>query len=295
MAAGAPVAAHWIADRQSGPLLMRFAADHVASRILPGIAHGETYFCIGMSEPDSGSDLASIRTKARFLDGAWVVNGSKVWTTGAHRSQYMIALVRTDLAHGDRHAGFSQLLIDMRTPGITVRPIHNLLGVHDFNEVFFQDVRVPEDHLIGQPGDGWNQVTAELALERSGPERYLSSTQLLVEMLDFADLGNERQEVALGRLVADYAATRQMSIGVAGMLARGVSPAIAASVVKDQGAGLEQRIPDVAQELFGDKALSGSSLGEVMAYVTQSAPSFSLRGGTTEILRSIIARGMGMR
>jgi acyl-CoA dehydrogenase len=299
LAAGAPVGAHWIADRQSGPLLMRYAPHTLAPRILPDIARGETYFCIGMSEPGAGSDLAAIRTRARRIDGGWAIDGSKVWTTGAHRAHYMIALVRTGAAGADggrgRHAGFSQFLIDMQLPGVTVRPIVNLLGEREFNEVFLEDVRVPEDCLIGAEGEGWRQVTAELALERSGPERYLSSTRLLVEMLGDADASNDHHAVALGRLVVDHACLRQMSLGVAGMLARGESPDVAAAVVKDQGAALEQTIPETAHELFGGHAAPDSALAEVMAYVTQSAPSFSLRGGTREILRGIIARGMGLR
>lgn len=296
LAAGAPVQAHWIADRQSGPLLLRFAGATLAPRILPGVVRGETYFCIGMSEPDSGSDLASIRTKARPGDGGWVINGSKLWTTGAHRAHYMIAFVRTDVPEGgDRHAGFSQILIDMKSPGITVRPIWNMLGEHEFNEVFFENVWVPEENLIGKVGDGWKQVTAELAIERSGPERYMSSTQLMIEMLDSADAGDDRHAVALGGLVADYGALRQMSIGVAGMLARGDNPAIAASVVKDQGACMERLIPDLAQGLFGDHVGLSASMRDVMSYTLRSSPSFTLRGGTPEILRGIIARGMGLR
>ncbi len=296
LAAGAPVQAHWVADRQSGPLLLRFAPDTLAPKILPGVVRGETYFCIGMSEPDSGSDLASIRTKARRADSGWVINGSKLWTTGAHRAHYMIAFVRTDsVTDADRHAGFSQFLIDMSSPGVTTRPIRSLLGEREFNEVFLEDVWVPEQNLIGEAGNGWKQLTAELAMERSGPERYMSSAQLLIEMLNSADASNERQTVALGRLVADFGALRQMSIGVAGMLSRGENPAIAASVVKDHGACLEQLTPEVAQELFGDQALPGTPLSEVMSYTTRAAPSFSLRGGTREILRGIIARGMGLR
>lgn len=297
LAAGAPVGAHWIADRQSGPLLMRYAPHTLAPRILPGIARGETYFCIGMSEPGAGSDLAAIRTRARRVEGGWAIDGSKVWTTGAHRSHYMIALVRTGpaAAGAGRHAGFSQFLIDMRLPGVTVRPIVNLLGEREFNEVFLEDVRVPDDCLIGAEGEGWRQVTAELALERSGPERYLSSTRLLVEMLGEADASNDHHAVALGRLVVDHACLRQMSLGVAGMLARGESPDVAAAVVKEQGAALEQALPETAHELFGGQAAPDGALAGVMAYVTQSAPSFSLRGGTREILRGIIARGMGLR
>ena len=294
LAAGAPVAAHWIADRQSGPLLMRFSPEVLAPRIVPMIARGEAFFCIGMSEPDSGSDLASIRSKATRTDRGWVISGRKVWTSGAHRAHYMIALVRTS-ASDSKHGGMSQFLVPMDTPGLTVRPIVNQLGEHDFNEVTLDEVCVPHDHLIGAEGQGWQQVGAELAYERSGPERYLSASQLLLEMLDAADPEDAAQAEALGRVVAGYGTLRQMSLGVAGMLARGENPALAASVVKDQGALIEQAMPDIAHALFGGRAEPGSPLDEVMRYTTLAAPSFSLRGGTREILRGIIARGLDLR
>ncbi|MET3055103.1 acyl-CoA dehydrogenase family protein [Pseudomonas alkylphenolica] len=296
LAAGAPVNAHWIAERQSGPLLMKFSPEVLAPRLLPAIARGELLFCIGMSEPDVGSDLASVRTRAQKTDGGWLVNGSKVWTTGAQRCHYMVTLLRTGPKEADnRHAGLSQLLIDMQAPGVTVRPIYNMLGEHDFNEVFLENVFVPDDFLIGKPGDGWKQVGAELALERSGPERYLSCTQLYLEMLDAADANDSRQRISLGRVAARYAALRQMSLGVAGMLARGENPATPAALVKDQGALLEQALPDLAHDLFGGSREPGSALDQVMRYLSQTAPSFSLRGGTREILRGIIARGLGLR
>lgn len=295
LAAGAPVGAHWVADRQSGPLLMRYAPDTLAPRIVPGIARGEVYFCIGMSEPDSGSDLASIRTKAERTDRGWVINGRKVWTSGAHRAHFMIALVRTGEKSADRHGGLSQFLVEMGTPGLTVRPIVNQLGEHDFNEVTFDDVLVPHEQLIGREGEGWQQVGAELAFERSGPERYLSSTQLLLEMLDAADADDARHAEAIGRVVAQYGTLRQMSLGVAGMLARGENPAQPAALVKDQGALVEQAMPDIAHALFGGRAAPGSSLAQAMRYATLAVPSFSLRGGTREILRGIIAKGLDLR
>jgi acyl-CoA dehydrogenase len=295
LAAGAPVGAHWVADRQSGPLLMRFSPDVLAPRYVPRIVRGEAFFCIGMSEPDSGSDLASIRTKAARTAQGWLINGRKVWTSRAHQAHYMIVLVRTGERSENRHAGLSQLLLDMKTPGITVRPIINQIGEHDFNEVTLDDVLVPHDHLIGTEGEGWKQVGAELAFERSGPERYLSSTQLLLEMLDAADASNPRHTVALGRVVAHYATMRQMSLGVAGMLARGENPALPAALVKDQGALIEQAMPDLAHELFGGSVAPGSSLEHALRYTTLAAPSFSLRGGTREILRGIIAKGLDLR
>ena len=295
LAAGAPVGSHWVADRQSGPLLMRYAPDTLAPRIVPQIARGEAYFCIGMSEPDSGSDLASIRSRADRRGDDWVINGRKVWTSGAHRAHYMIVLVRTQARSENRHAGMSQFLVDMRTPGLTVRPIINQLGEHDFNEVTFDDVRVPAENLIGAEGDGWKQVGAELAFERSGPERYLSSTQLLLEMLDQARGDDARHADALGRVVAQYATLRQMSLGVAGMLSRGENPALAAALVKDQGALVEQAMPDIAHALFAGQVEPDSTLDQAMRYITLAAPSFSLRGGTREILRGMVAKGMDLR
>jgi acyl-CoA dehydrogenase len=295
LAAGAPVGAHWVADRQSGPLLMRFAPDTLAPKVVPQIVRGEAFFCIGMSEPDSGSDLASIRTKATRTDKGWLINGRKVWTSGAHRTHYMIALVRTSERTEDRHAGMSQFLIDMKTPGMTIRPIISQIGEHDFNEVTFDDVLVPHENLIGTEGEGWKQVVTELAFERSGPERYLSSTQLLLEMLEAADSDDSRHAVALGRVAAQYATLRQMSLGVSGMLARGENPALAAAAVKDQGALVEQAMPDIAHDLFGGRVDPDSPLAQVMQYTAMAVPSFSLRGGTREILRGIIARGLGLR
>ena len=299
LAAGAPVAAHWVADRQSGPLLMRYAPDTLAPRLVPRIARGEAFFCIGMSEPDSGSDLASIRTRAdRRIDQhgqGWVINGRKLWTSGAHRAHFMIALVRTGDRSENRHGGMSHFLVDMQTPGLTVRPIVNQLGEHDFNEVTFDDVFVPNENLIGTEGEGWQQVGAELAFERSGPERYLSSSQLLLEMLDEADADDPRHAVTLGRVVAQYATLRQMSLGVAGMLSRGENPALAAALVKDQGALVEQAMPDLAHDLFGGRVAPGSTLAQAMHYTALAVPSFSLRGGTREIMRGMIAKGMDLR
>ncbi|WP_295379226.1 acyl-CoA dehydrogenase family protein [uncultured Pseudacidovorax sp.] len=295
LAAGAPVSAHWVADRQSGPLLIRYSPEVLAPELLPRIARGECHFCIGMSEPDSGSDLASIRTRAVRDGDGWRISGRKVWTSAAHKAHYMIALVRTAPASADRHAGMSQFLVDMRSPGLTIRPIVNQLGDHEFNEVTFDEVPVPGHHLIGAEGEGWHQVTTELTFERSGPERYMSSTQLMLEMLDVADADNPHHQLVLGRLAAQYATLRQMSLGVAGMLAAGQNPGLAAAAVKDQGALLEQGLPDLAHELFGGRMPPESDLARVQRHLVLATPSFSLRGGTREILRGMLAKGMGLR
>jgi len=299
LAAGAPVTAHWIADRQSGPLLLRAGSDTQKREVLPKIARGEAFFCIGMSEPDSGSDLASVRTRAVKVEGGWVVNGTKIWTSNAHHCHYMIALIRTDSGADSKHAGLSQFLVDLKnSPGITVRPIRNMAGEEHFNEVHFKDAFLPADAIVGREGDGWKQVVGELAFERSGPERYLSSIQLLLEMVREASQDPDRRDAILvGRLVAHLATLRQMSISVATLLQAGEQPAQEAALVKDLGTNFEQEVAEQGQ-LFGDAEPTmdgGDDFDRVLAYTMQVAPSFTLRGGTREILRGIIARGLGLR
>ncbi len=298
LVAGAPVSAHWIAERQSGPLLLSFGSEEQCHKILPGIAKGELVFCIGMSEPDSGSDLASLRSPAKRSDDGWLLNGAKVWTTNAHEADYMIGLFRTSTDPDNRRGGLSQFLIDMKTPGITVNPIVDLPGREHFNEVVFEDVHLSHDCLIGTEGEGWDQVTAELAYERSGPERYLSSIQILLALVDELKANpSERGTIAVGELMARLATLRAMSLSLASMLEKGQNPSLEATVVKDLGTGFEQTLPDIAQSLIDlePDPDSGSDMQMVLSFLIQAAPSFSLRGGTREILRGIIARGLGLR
>jgi alkylation response protein AidB-like acyl-CoA dehydrogenase len=298
LAAGAPVSAHWIADRQSGPLLLRFGTEAQRQRFLPLIARGELAFAIGMSEPDSGSDLASIRTRAEKVSGGYRVNGTKVWTSNAHLSDFMIALFRTQVVPDKKHEGLSQFLVDTKSPGISIRPIVDLSGAHHFNEVVFQDVFVPEDMRVGDEGAGWKQVTTELAFERSGPERYLSSIQLLIETIrETGKEPSERAAITIGRLVAHLATLRQMSLSVAGMLQAGQNPNLEAAVVKDVGTGFEQEIPETVHALMGaePRLHTGTPFERTLGFLMEHAPSFSLRGGTREVLRGIIARGLGLR
>ena len=297
---GAPVAAHWIADRQSAPLLLKFGSEEQKRRYIPAICRGELYFSIGMSEPNAGSDLSAVRSRAeRQYDGSWLLNGQKIWTSGAHLNHYMIALVRTSGGADSRHAGLSQFIVDLAAPGVSIRPIPDLNGDNDFNEIFFDNVALPADSLVGEEGEGWAQVNAELAFERSGPERIYSSIVLLDAWI--AHLGqvraNDARIAKVGGLMAQLAALRQMSIAVTALLEAGDSPAVEASLVKDLGTGFEQSIPAlIADDLAShpDEAVSGE-LMTTLKLVTHIAPSFSLRGGTREILRGIIARGLGLR
>jgi hypothetical protein len=296
LAAGAPVLAHWTADRQSGPLILNFGTPAQKDRFLPAICRGESFFCIGMSEPDSGSDLAATRSRAVRTDAGWLLNGTKLWTTNAHRCRYMIALLRTQPG-SEKQQGLSQIIVDLEADGVTIRPIRDLAGEAHFNEVVFEDALMPLENLIGEEGNGWTQVMSELAFERSGPERYLSTIALLNELLRSVGPDPGPQiETEVGRLVANMVVLRQMSLAIAGQLELKRNPAIEAACVKDLGTGFEQAMPEIAHALVDlHPSLASNDYQRVLAYITQVAPSFSLRGGTREILRGIIARGLGLR
>jgi alkylation response protein AidB-like acyl-CoA dehydrogenase len=300
LARGAPVSAHWIAERQSAPMVLRYGTEAQKRFFVPRVCRGELFFCIGMSEPQSGSDLASVRTRATATPDGWRLEGQKIWTTNADHSHWMIALVRTSGSPEDRQAGLSQVLIDMKAPGVTVRPIEDLTGDRHFSEVFFDDVELPHDALIGEEGSGWKQVNAELALERSGPERLYSSMVLLDTWIDHLRQVQAPDEQALalaGRIVGHLAALRSMSVAVTARVGAGGSPMTEASLVKDLGTELEQSIPTaIADAIASDtRHVASPALMRTLAYVTQFAPTFSLRGGTREVLRGLIARGLGLR
>ena len=297
---GAPVGSHWIADRQSGPLILKYGTEAQKRFYLPPICRGESFFCIGMSEPDAGSDLASVRTRATRTDTGWTLTGQKIWTTNAHHCQYMIALVRTSGETQDRQKGLSQIIVDLSLPGVTVRPITDLSGDSHFCEVFFDNVALGADALIGEEGRGWDQVTAELAFERSGPERLFSSIVLFDEWLAFVrtDAGRTEASVRLaGKILSQMAPLRAMSLAVTGKVAQGGSPVVEAALVKDLGTGVEQLIPAaIADDLYSrDGQDIPLELLRTLDFVTQVAPSYSLRGGTRDILRGMIARGLGLR
>jgi alkylation response protein AidB-like acyl-CoA dehydrogenase len=301
LVAGAPLSAHYTGDRQSGPNLLRFGTEEQKQFFLPKIAAGELTFCIGMSEPDSGSDLAGTRTRAVKVDGGYKINGSKLWTSNAHRADYAILfckMAQEGQADPDRHAGATQFLLPLKSPGIDIRPVRNLLGEHHFNEIFLTDVFVPDWLLLGKEGNGWNQVTSELSFERSAPDRFLVFFQVLREMLRMAGPHPDRATAAaLGRLVAQLATLRSMSLSIAGMLQEGMQPNSESAVVKDLGTRYEQDIPVVARHLFPtEPELEAVDVyTSMIARATMNAPRLSIQGGTREILRGIIARGLGLR
>lgn len=297
---GAPVGSHWIADRQSAPLILKYGTEEQKQFYVPKVCRGEAFFCIGMSEPNSGSDLASVKSRAVPNAQGWLLNGQKIWTTNAHHCQYMIALVRTSGMAEDRHKGLSQVIVDLSLPGVTVRPIRDLSGDSHFCEVFFDNVQLGSDALIGAEGQGWEQVTAELAFERSGPERLFSSIVLFDQWLQYVrtPLGHtESAQRLAGKVLTQLAPLRAMSVAVQQKLVQGASPIVEAALVKELGTTLEQMIPAaIAEDLFGrDTEDVPVELLMTLKYITEASPSFSLRGGTRDILRGMIARGLGLR
>jgi alkylation response protein AidB-like acyl-CoA dehydrogenase len=298
LAAGAPIAAHWIAERQTAPALMRFGTEAQRRWFLPRIAAGECFFSLGMSEPDAGSDLASVRTTATRVESGWRVDGTKVWTTNAHLNHFFVVLCRTSAAQ-DRHAGLSQLIVDLTSPGVSVSPIPLLDGELHVNEVVLDGVHVPDERVLGEVGQGWTQVTAELAHERSGPDRYLSVLGLMRAFLaeragPVAPDLDDHTAAAFGRLAAQLWSIRQLSLSVARALEQGEAPATEAALVKDVGTVFEQEVVETMRELAAlEIDPEGPTLFErLLAECVLNAPSWTLRGGTTEVLRGIAAKAL---
>lgn len=292
LVAGAPVAAHWIADRQVAPTLLRFGSQTHKQTLLPAIARGQCTFAIGMSEPDAGSDLASVRTRARATAHGWSLTGTKVWTSGAHHADKILVLARTSGTPEDRHRGLSQIIVDLHAPGVSIVPITSMDGAHHFNEVIFEDCEVPAENLLGEAGNGWQQVTAELGYERSGPERFLSTALLVRLLLAAVAAGDVAAEPALGQIVARLHGLHHMSLSVAAALEQGHHADTAAAMVKMLGTATEGDLVQLADHLIG--ARSGP-LRHAVEAATVARPGFTLRGGTNEILSGVIAKGLGLR
>src|SRR6202042_1061290 len=298
--ANAPTRRFFVADRQSGPVLLKYANERIKMDILPRICRGEVCFAIGMSEPNSGSDLFAAKTKATRTDGGFLINGTKIWTTSAHIADYMIAIFPTSPPPKEnRRHGLTQFLVDMKKPGITVNPIAQLTGLYEFNEVVFTDHFVPDDQMLGEIDGAWKQATSELAYERSGPERFLETYYVLTELVRAVGKNPDtRSAEGLGRLVAQAHTLRRMSVSVAGMLQAGKEPVAEASLVKDLGTAWEQKLPGRVRELAAflpSETRNRVTLENQLAFAMKTAPKLTIQGGTTEVLRGIIARGLGLR
>lgn len=290
--AGAPVAAHWIADRQVAPSLAKFGTEDQKNALLGPIAAAECTFALGMSEPDAGSDLAGVRTRAVPSDGGWRLNGTKVWTSGAHHADKILVLARTSGVTTDRHRGLSQIIVDLDSPGVTVQPIESAGGSHHFNEVVFTDCVVPMANLLGDEGNGWQQVIAELGFERSGPERFLSAALLVRLLTEHVAAATVSADPNLGRLIARLHGLHHMSLSVAAALDGGADADVDAAMVKMLGTTTEGDLVQLADYLVESQT---GPLHDAIVQATVQRPGFTLRGGTNEILAGVVARGLGLR
>jgi alkylation response protein AidB-like acyl-CoA dehydrogenase len=292
---GAPLASSYFADRQVGPTLLQFGTPEQVGRWLPGILSGTSMWCIGLSEPDAGSDVASIRTRALVDDrGDWHVTGSKVWTSGAAHADWCYLVVRTDV-DAPAHRGLSELVVDMRSPGIEVRPIVDQTGDRHFCEVRFDEVVVPGDHLIGERNGSFGQVMRQMEHERGGIDRLVSNRQLLLDCLPLAATGSPlvRQEIAA--LESSYRIGRFLVLReVLGQAPRGFSAA-----TKTFCTEYEQRVTAFCAAVLGVAAqawsdgdggvdVDAADLPERVARGVVYAPAYTLMGGTTQVLRNII-------
>ncbi len=285
----------------TGPTLMVHGTEEQKRQFLPGIASGDVIWCQLFSEPGAGSDLASLQTRA-VLDGDdFVVNGQKIWTSGAHRSDWAILLTRTD-PDAPKHRGITYLLVDMKSPGVQVRPLVNMLNGHAFNEVFLDNVRVPRSQMVGEFNRGWYVGATTLDFERSGIGRFASTRRVLEELTEAARERGARGSVRveLAERVIENEAGRLLAYRVAWMQSAGKIPNYEASMVKVFGSELQQRVANTAIKLFGQagtlsEGSMGAPYGGRYAAGYMAAVGNTIAAGTSEIQRNIIAtRGLGL-
>jgi alkylation response protein AidB-like acyl-CoA dehydrogenase len=280
IAGGAPIATSWFADRQIGPTLLQFGTPEQRRRFLPDIVAGRSAWCIGMSEPDAGSDVAAIRTRARRDGDHWIVDGRKIWTSGAADADWCYLVARTD-PDAPAHAGLSELIVDLHQPGVTITPITDMTGGRHFCEVVFDGVRVPADLLVGRENGSFRQVMRQMEHERGGIDRLVSNRLLFEDLRARADLTDPvlRQEVAA--IESGYLIGRQLVLReVLGQAPPGFSAA-----TKTFCTELEQRVASFCARVAGADATRWGRVARNICY----APAYTIMGGTTQILRNILA------
>ena len=281
---GAPLATSWFADRQMGPTLLQFGTPEQQRAHLPAILDGSSAWSIGMSEPDAGSDVASIRTRAVVDGDSFVVNGQKIWNSGAAAADWIYLIVRTD-PEAPPHAGLSELIVDMRSPGITIQPITDMTRSNHFCEVWFEDVRVPAENLVGELNGSFRQVMRQMEHERGGIDRLLSNRKLYVDVRACADGSDPlvRQEIAA--LETGYRIGRLLVLREV----LGQAPKSFSAATKTFCTELEQRISMFCAAVLGPSAmLAESGLPQRVSRNVAYSPAYTIMGGTTEILRNIL-------
>ncbi|MBI4289296.1 MAG: acyl-CoA dehydrogenase family protein [Chloroflexi bacterium] len=305
---GAPVQAQWPGDRQIGPSLIKYGTEEQRKEFLPKIIKGEIAFALGMSEPEAGSDLAGLKIRAMGKDGDFLFNGQKVWTGGAHKADYIYIVARTD-PDAPKHKGISEFIVDLRSPGVTVKPLVDITGRTHLNEVYFDNARVPRSGLIGQINRGWYQIIAQLDYERSGLERVMSNYPLFEAIQDYTRKTTRNGKPLsedpvirnnLAELRVEYEVGRWLIYRIAWMLTQGKLPNYEAAESKIFGTAYQQRLAAEAMRILG---LSGQLVEDSpraplkgwAARSTMFSLAYTIMGGTSEILRNVVAgRGLGM-
>ncbi len=297
-----------IGTHMVGPTLMLYGTEEQKTHYLPEIASGEAVYCQGFSEPESGSDLASLQLRAVEDGDDYVLNGSKIWTSGAHRSTHCYLLTRTD-PDAPKHRGISVFIVDMDTPGIEVRPIINMFGIHYFNQVFFDNVRVPKRAMIGEKNRGWYIAATTLDFERSGVASFASNRRSIEELVELArETGTNGKPLnedpmirqRLAELWTRNEAGKTIAYNVAWMQSQGLVPNREASISKMMGSEIAQQIHELGVRMLGmygilDKGSKWAYLDGRLAWLWMDSISLTIRGGTSEIQRNIIAgRGLGL-
>ena len=296
-------AVSWVA-----PTLMIAGTEEQKEEHLPPIARGDRFWCTLYSEPGAGSDLAGLETRAVRDGDEYVVNGQKIWTSGGHLADWGWLAARTD-PEAPKHRGISMFLLDMKTPGITIRPIINMAGVHHFNEVFFDNVRIPRLNMVGEENRGWYTLATALDFERSGVGRPASSRRTFEQLVAFAKgVGNgggvrsRNPQITerLAKMDIDIQVSRWLAYRVAWMQSEGMSPNMEASVAKMFGSELGRRLYDVGMDLLGlyGQVEKGSKWAALKGKITHgylSNVSATIAAGTSEVQRNIVAtRGLGL-
>jgi alkylation response protein AidB-like acyl-CoA dehydrogenase len=293
----------------AGPTIIVHGTDEQKKDYLPGILSGQDVWCQGYSEPGSGSDLASLQTRAVRDGDDYVINGQKIWTTLAHMAKWMILLARTD-PDAPKHKGITYFIVDMKAPGVTVRPLVNMADSHEFNEVFFDNVRVPKDNIIGEENRGWYTAVTTLDFERSAIGSAIGMKQAVEEIVEFARRhrddntsalnSNPMLRYELGDRMVEVEVGRMLSYRVASMQNRGLIPNYEASLLKLYTTELNQRIAATGVNVLGlyGQLGRGSALapnGGRNSYTWLRSVAYTIEGGTSEIQRNIVAqRGLGM-
>jgi len=290
-----------------GPILIMYGTEEQKREHLPRITSGEVRWCQGYSEPGAGSDLASLQTRAVRDGDDFIINGQKIWTSQAHRSQWMFMLARTD-PDAPKHRGITMLLMDMRAPGITVRPLINVLGEHGFNEVFFDNVRVPARNIVGEENRGWYIGATLLDFERSLIRSVIGLRQDVEALIAYARdpqtpgtaSGRPTVRVELGERLIEAEIARLFSHRIIGLQKQGRVPNYEASINKLFLSETDQRIAQTGMKLIGAygnlyRDPKWAPLRGRFARHYLRSPAISIAGGTSEIQRNVIAtRGLGL-